>query len=112
MRGRFCPNGSGPAATRGEGEPPDSPSSSAFLPPGLEACAWLLLGLEKSFFRVLRIGKEDYPMSAKSAAKGICEKEKSSMRAKGDKVLLSISTPRGDRLGRRMPEGSRAEREE
>lgn len=61
---------------------------------------------------MLRIGKEDYPKSAKSTGKRICEKEKSSMRAKRDKALLRISTPRGDRLGRRMPEGSRAEREE
>lgn len=37
---------------------------------GQEASTLLVVGLKKSFLRTIRIGKEDYLVSAKSRAKG------------------------------------------
>lgn len=78
----------------------------------LEASTLLSVALKKSFLWS-ELGRKIIQCQLRAEQKESAEKGKSSMRTKRDKVLLRISSPRGNRLGRRrMPAGSRGEREE
>lgn len=67
------------------------------------ASTLLVVGLKKSFLRTIKIMKDDYPVSGEGREKGktLSEKRKFSVRAKRDKALLRMNTPRGKRSGQK-----------
>lgn len=92
-----------------------APSHLLAAPPvllQLEASTLLAVAVKKSFLWS-ELGRRIIQCQLRAEQKESAEKGKSSMRTKRDKVLLRISSSRGNRLGRRrMPPGSRGEREE
>lgn len=91
---------------------PLSPPGSTSCPSPARSFHFACRGFEKSFLWS-ELGRRIIQCQLRAEQKESAEKGKSSMRTKRDKVLLRISSSRGNRLGRRrMPPGSRGEREE